>query len=127
MTKIERNGFRKALKIRQSELESGSRNRDALAIETSPDELDRIQHAQERDFAIGALDRKSTRLREVRTALKRIDTDTFGICLNCEQEISTKRLAAVPWTELCIICQEAADNMAGNPWNAVEIPLASAA
>jgi DnaK suppressor protein len=127
MTKIQRNGFGKALKLRQAELASGNRSRKALVIETSPDELDRIQQAQDRDFAIGALDRESMRLREVRTALKRIDTDTFGICLNCEQEISMKRLAAVPWTALCIICQEAADNVAANPWDAVEIPLASAA
>jgi DnaK suppressor protein len=121
MTKNERNGFGKALKNR-AELENGSRSREALAVETSPEELDRIQHAQERDFAIGALDRESMRLREVRAALKRIDTDTFGICLNCEQNISMKRLAAVPWTELCIICQEAADNMAGEPWDAAESP-----
>jgi DnaK suppressor protein len=109
-------------KSRQAELENGSRNREALAVETSPEELDRIQHAQERDFAIGALDRESMRLREVRAALKRIETDTFGICLNCEQDISMKRLAAVPWTELCIICQEAADNMASEPWDAAESP-----
>jgi DnaK suppressor protein len=127
MAKIERNGFRKALKSRQAELENGSRNREALAIETSPEELDRIQHAQERDFAIDALDRDSMRLGEVRAALKRIDTDTFGICLDCEQDISMKRLAAVPWAELCIICQEAADNMASEPWDAAESPLASAA
>jgi DnaK suppressor protein len=120
MTKIERNGFRKALKSRQAELENGSRNREALAIETSPEELDRIQHVQDRDFAIGALDRDSMRLREVRAAVKRIDTDTFGICLNCEQDISMKRIAAVPWAELCIICQEAADNMASEPWDAAE-------
>jgi DnaK suppressor protein len=114
-------------KSRQAELENGSRNREALAVETSPEELDRIQHAQERDFAIGALDRESMRLREVRAAVKRIDTDTFGVCLNCEQDISMKRLAAIPWTELCIICQEAADNRAGEPWDAAESPLASAA
>jgi DnaK suppressor protein len=51
-------------------LENGSRNREALAFETSPEELDRIQHAQERDFAIGELDRESMRLREVRAALR---------------------------------------------------------
>jgi DnaK suppressor protein len=51
-------------------------------------------------------------LREIRAALQRIDRGSFGICLNCEEGISAKRLAAVPWTALCIVCQEAADRMA---------------
>jgi DnaK suppressor protein len=114
MTKIELDGFRKTLKTRQVELSDGRRNREALAIETSPDELDRIQHAQERDFAMRTLNRASVRLREVRAALERIDSGSFGICLNCEEDIGAKRLAAVPWTALCIVCQEAADRMASD-------------
>ena len=109
MKTIELDGFRKTLKTRQAELSEGRHNREALAIETSADEFDRIQHAQERDFAIGALDRESVRLREIRAALERIESGSFGICLNCEEEIGLKRLAAVPWTALCIACQEAAE------------------
>ena len=56
---------RKTLKASQAELSDRCRNREALTIETSADELDRIQHAQERDFAMGVLDRESVRLREV--------------------------------------------------------------
>jgi DnaK suppressor protein len=35
-------------------------------------------------------------------ALKRISEDTFGQCLNCEQEINAKRLEAIPWVRHCI-------------------------
>ena len=45
-------------------------------------------------------------LREVSDALHRIDTGHYGVCLECEQEISPKRLAAVPWARYCVICQE---------------------
>ena len=69
MTKNELNGFRSALQNRKAELESRNRSRDDLAIETSPDELDRIQDRQERELAIGTLDRNSTLLREVRAAI----------------------------------------------------------
>ena len=31
------------------------------------------------------------------------------MCLHCEEDISPKRLAAVPWTAFCIQCQEIAD------------------
>ncbi|MGD1092653.1 MAG: TraR/DksA C4-type zinc finger protein [Bryobacteraceae bacterium] len=127
MTNLEFNGFRKTLKNRQAELENGNRSRGALAIETSPGELDRIQHSQERDLAIDTLDRNSKLLREVRAALSRIDTGTFRICLDCEEEISLKRLAAVPWTASCIVCQEAADNVAGQPWNVGQELLVKAA
>jgi DnaK suppressor protein len=114
MKAMELEGFRKALKTSQAELSDGRRNREALAIETSADEFDRIQQAQERDFAMGALDRESLRLREIRAALERMDRGSFGICLNCEEEIAAKRLAAVPWTALCIVCQEMADRSAGD-------------
>ena len=53
MKAIELDGFRKTLKARQAELSDGRYNREALAIEPSADELDRIQPAQERDFAMG--------------------------------------------------------------------------
>ena len=111
---IELETFRKILKTKQAESSAGRCNREALAIETSADELDRIQFAQERDFAMEALDRESVRLREIRAALDRLDSGTFGICLNCDEEIAAKRLAAVPWTPLCIVCQEVADRTVGD-------------
>jgi DnaK suppressor protein len=127
MTKIETNRFRQMLKNKRDELEHGNRGRGALAIESSADELDQIQHSQERDFAMGTLDRNSKLLAEVRAALSRMEAGRFGICAECEQDISMKRLAAVPWTASCIVCQEAADNMSGQPWNMAEEPLESAA
>jgi DnaK suppressor protein len=114
MKKNELQGFRESLETRQAELSDSRSHREALTIETSADELDRIQHAQERDFAMGSLGRESARLREVRGALDRIDAGSFGICLNCEEDIGAKRLAAVPWAAFCIVCQEAADRMASN-------------
>ena len=109
MKTTELQAFREALEDRQTELGNGNRTRGALAIETSPDELDRIQNANDRDCAISNLERGSSRLREVRAALGRLDAGTFGICPGCEEDITPKRLAAVPWALFCIACQEAAD------------------
>ena len=127
MTNVELNRIRNDLKNRQVELEDGNRRRGALAIEMSSDELDRIQLGQERDLAIGTLDRNFRLLCEVRAALSRIDAGTLGICLDCGGEIDMKRLAAVPWTASCIVCQEAADGIAGKPWSMTEERLVSAA
>jgi len=126
MTKIELNRFHLSLKNKLADLENGNRNRGAIAIETSPDELDRIQHGQERDLAMGALDRDSKLLREVRSALIRVDAGTYGICSDCQEDISMKRLTAVPWTASCIVCQQAADSMPGQHWNVDEELLVGA-
>jgi len=109
MTKTEANAVRRTLESRQSELGKGTSNREGLEIASSPDELDRIQEAMERDYRMGNLERSSNLLREVRGALRRIDTDAFGICASCHEDINQKRLAAIPWASLCIVCQEAAD------------------
>src|SRR5258706_3336219 len=127
MTKTELNIYRRALKDRQTELGIGNGNREALAIETSPDELDRIQHASDRDFALSNLERNSSRLREVRTALRCIDAGTFGICANCEENINPRRLAAVPWASFCIACQEAADRGQEMPQSEIDTALVLAA
>src|SRR5712691_4505338 len=109
MTKTELNKFREALEAKQAELTQVLRNREGIAIEKSPDALDEVQNAAERELAIRNLDRESNLLRNVRAALHRIDEGTFGVCLHCEEDISVKRLAAVPWTPFCIQCQEIAD------------------
>jgi DnaK suppressor protein len=127
MTKIELTAFRRALENRQIEIVNERTNREALAIETSPDELDRIQQASDRDYAISNLERNSNRLREVRTALRRIDAGTFGICVGCEENINPKRLAAVPWASSCIVCQQAADRGQKTPRSEIDTSLLMAA
>jgi len=42
-------------------------------------------------------------------ALDRVRSGVFGLCASCEEPISPKRLAAVPWASCCIVCQEAQD------------------
>src|ERR1035438_2561953 len=127
MTKTEIDAFRTILESRRIELESRNHSRVALAIERSPDELDRIQDTQERELAIGALDRNSTFLREVREALSRIDAGTFGICVDCEESINPKRMAALPWASSCIACQEIADSERKTPWSDIDTSLVMAA
>jgi DnaK suppressor protein len=35
---------------------------------------------------------------------------TYGVCLHCDEDISAKRLSAVPWAAYCINCQELVDS-----------------
>jgi len=109
MTKNELEKYKAVLETRLKELSDALRNREDIAIEKTPDALDEVQLAGERELAIRTLDRESTLLRQVRSALGRIADGSYGTCLHCEEDISIKRLNAVPQTSYCITCQEAAD------------------
>jgi DnaK suppressor protein len=45
-------------------------------------------------------------LREVSDALQRLAHGHYGVCMECEEPISVKRLEAVPWARYCVKCQE---------------------
>src|SRR5664279_3413722 len=109
MTQTEINKYKGMLEAKQAELSAGLRNRDDIAIEKTPDAIDEVQLAGERELAIRNLDRESNLLRNVKGALTRVADGSYGICLHCEEDIKPKRLDAVPWTKYCIRCQEASD------------------
>ena len=101
--------YQEVLQGHQDALQRSLRGREVISVNTSADLFDQIQNAAERDMAVGSLERESRQLGKVRAALRRIHQSTFGICLNCEEGISPRRLAAVPWASLCLQCQEAED------------------
>jgi DnaK suppressor protein len=109
MTQTELNKYKAMLEAKQAELSAGLRNREDIAIEKTPDAIDEVQLAGERELAIRNLDRESNLLRNVKGALVRVADGSYGICMHCEEDIKPKRLEAVPWTKYCIKCQEAAD------------------
>lgn len=85
------------------------RRRDEIAVENSPDSIDRVQNAAERELAIRQIESDSSRLQSLRFALERVADGSYGICLRCDTEISAKRLNAVPWASNCIKCQDILD------------------
>ena len=108
-TQTETGGFQQILERRAAELVQVLQRRDGIAIEKSPEQMDEIQYATQRELAIRNVDRESSLLRDVKDALERIHDGSFGTCTDCESAISPRRLAAVPWASRCIQCQEAAD------------------
>jgi len=46
------------------------------------------------------------KLREIEQALDQLNTGHYGICLECDEPISPKRLNAIPWARYCVRCQE---------------------
>jgi DnaK suppressor protein len=101
--------FRRVLEGKYNELSSAACDRDGIAIETTADEIDRLQQQLSRDIAIRTLDHTSTLLKSVQAALDRVDDGTYGVCLRCEEPIPEKRLKAIPWASYCLGCQEMID------------------
>lgn len=109
MTKTEYHSVREDLEKMRSQLEYAGRDRNLLAAEATPDDLDRTQQANDQDFTVSSIQRNTRQWHAVKAAIRRVDAGTYGICADCEEAISPRRLAAVPWASRCISCQEAAD------------------
>jgi DnaK suppressor protein len=98
------------LEEKQAELTSLLGHREKIAIEKFPDTLDEVQLTGERELAIRNLDRDSKMLRLIRMALARIAEGSYGVCLLCEEDISPRRLQALPWAAFCISCRQQMDS-----------------
>jgi DnaK suppressor protein len=101
--------FRHILEELLEGLEDPFGRRDEIAVENTPDALDQVQNAADRALAIRQLELDSSRLRGLKSALERIEDGSYGTCLRCDEDISLKRLKALPWAAYCIACQDAAD------------------
>jgi RNA polymerase-binding protein DksA len=60
--------------------------------------------------ALGAAGRQE--LIQINRALDRIDAGEYGFCADCGAEIPERRLAALPFTTLCVRCAERRDRSA---------------
>ncbi len=69
------------------------------------DAIDSSVEEQERELDLLLQDRNQARLIGIEEALKRMELDDFGYCDECGENISKKRLLAVPLTRMCINCQ----------------------
>jgi DnaK suppressor protein len=74
-------------------------------IERFPDPSDRATMELESGFNHKLQERKKGLIRKIDQALARLENGTYGICEECEEEISVERLKARPVTTLCIECK----------------------
>ena len=103
----------KTIRANVIELSRTAGRRDQIVVEKSADHLETLFGTEQRDLAVRNLELNSIKLKESNAALARIANGTYGVCLECEEPISAKRLAALPTAALCIRCQEAADCRCG--------------
>lgn len=77
----------------------GSKDEGRDTYDLASDERDR-----EINFILN--DREREKLHAIDEALQRISEKTYGLCESCEGEIQLGRLKVLPFTRLCVRCQE---------------------
>jgi len=105
--------LKRTLEAKRAGLMASHRRAEVIAIERVPDSMDQLVLANERDLAVDTLNREAILLRLVSEALERMAEGSYGVCLRCDERISARRLAALPWAALCLKCQEASDRQPG--------------
>ena len=99
--------FRKLLLTKRSELLSSSRAKLDILVGpggSAPEDLAPVFHDQFIALRINRLD--SLQLKLIDAALSRMDSKTYGVCEDCGEAISPRRLEAIPWADRCIACQQ---------------------
>jgi DnaK suppressor protein len=76
-----------------------------------PDEMDLASSEYLQSFTFRLRGREKAFLEKIQKALTKIDEGNFGVCEECSEEISIKRLEARPETTLCIRCKEDQERM----------------
>lgn len=103
--------FERTLEAMAAEIARRAREQDraAILVESSAEQCEQEVLSTQRDLAVQSLDRNARLLRDVRAAQERIRNGSYGICLECDCEISERRLQAVPQARHCLGCQERMD------------------
>ena len=106
----------KALREKANDLRRRMSAENAAAIvsrlEDPSDSGDLSQQSHEEWLFLNRNNLEKSLLREVEEALARVKDGTYGVCQECEEPISPKRLQALPWAKFCVRCQELLGAMA---------------
>ncbi len=109
MKKSELTQHTKALLAKKEDLEHSVAHKGVLtssATDGHGDFADRSAAANEEEISIQLQQTDAKLLRAIEDALARVESGSYGVCVDCEEEISSARLKAVPWTKVCIGCKE---------------------
>ena len=74
-----------------------------------PDPADRATQEEEFSLELRNRDRERKLMKKIEYTLKKLDTDDFGYCDSCGEEIGIRRLEARPTADLCIDCKTLAE------------------
>ncbi len=89
-----------------SEATLGQNIIEELRREDSSDELDYAEISSDSHNLSILRDKQLQDLKEIEFALTKIESNTYGICEMCDEDIEIKRLKIKPHARFCVECRE---------------------
>ncbi len=88
----------------RAEIEKTVDDSAPLAVDGRMGRISRGDAMQVQQMALEMKRRRDIRLQQIRTALQRIEQDTYGLCARCRNPIGAARLEAFPDAINCVNC-----------------------
>lgn len=106
---IDHDHFRALLEARRAELladiaASGDARRPVELDQTTVGRLSRMDALQGQAMALETERRREQELHRIDLALARLQSDAFGVCVRCGEDIPLKRLEFDPAAPTCVKC-----------------------
>ena len=109
MKKKERDFYRKKLlKMREDILNKAKKLKEdsySLGTDGIQDMADAASNTYTADILMSISDNDLRLLKDIDNTLDKMEKGTYGICEECEEKISEKRLEANPVARYCITCK----------------------
>ena len=100
--------YEEKLQSRSKEIEEQIADMEASCEPVSPDvsigRLTRQDAMQSQQMALHLRERMTLLQTQIKTALERIASDKYGLCVLCKEPIAAKRLELLPEAPLCVAC-----------------------
>ena len=77
-----------------------------LSVERVSELEESAANFEGREVTSETLRRTQASIISLEAAITRINDGSYGICVECDEQISQKRLAALPCAEHCVACAE---------------------
>lgn len=111
MTKAQLSQFNKNLLKLQQELQEleleFAKSGDIVKLDqSSVGRLTRMDAMQAQQMALETSRRRQIQIQKIEGALRRIESDDYGYCFVCEEDIDIRRLEADPTNTRCLKCAE---------------------
>ncbi|GJL64516.1 MAG: DnaK suppressor protein [Nitrospirales bacterium] len=74
-------------------------------LESAMDSGDQALVDLDREMGISLQEMRNKERRQIEEALVSLEEGTYGMCAECGEEVSEKRLQALPFARLCVACQ----------------------
>lgn len=99
--------YRTLLDEARDELENtGNQHRIDLLNNEPGDSGDESMANALADFNVAQLDRHIEAMRDIEAALQRVKNGSYGVCIDCGDDVAFARLQAYPTAKRCIVCQQ---------------------